>query len=436
MTDNKNDIGSLAAQALGFVQFDVRLGEVEHNLQQVRDGLDRLPDQDSALVALPELWAAGFHYGHLSEHAANTPQLLGELTTLASNHNIILAGSLPEADGESIYNTLFHVGPTGVIGRYRKQQLFSPMGENVHFTAGPSAPPVLTELGLVAGLVCFDLRFPELTRGQISLGAQLLVVSGQWPAARRHHWQILLQARAIENQVFVVGCNRCGTTDQTEFGGHSMVVGPDGTVLHEAGDTPENYLVPIETGQLARSRRLFTVAGCVPYQGMDDAKIVDRRELAVLAGRYRSLSRRIVFTNGCFDILHRGHVSYLEEARRRGDCLVVGVNSDRSVRSLKGPERPVNDELSRARVLAALGCVDQVVIFDTETPHELIIELSPDVLIKGGDWPVSEIVGAPEVLARGGHVISLPLVRDFSTTGLIGKIQERSKTLKKKREST
>lgn len=132
----------------------------------------------------------------------------------------------------------------------------------------------------------------------------------------------------------------------------------------------------------------------------------------------------MVFTNGCFDILHEGHVTYLEAARRQGDYLVVGLNSDASIRAIKGPDRPVNSETSRARLLAALGCVDHVVLFGEETPLQLITTLMPDVLIKGADWPVEQIVGAQEVLAAGGVVKTIELVGDFSTTGLIKKIRK------------
>jgi len=143
-----------------------------------------------------------------------------------------------------------------------------------------------------------------------------------------------------------------------------------------------------------------------------------------LTARYRAVGRKVVFTNGCFDILHQGHVTYLEQARKEGDCLVVGVNSDASVRALgKGDDRPVNREQSRARILAALGCVDHVVIFSEETPQTLITTLMPEVLVKGGDWPVEKIVGAPEVLAAGGRVLSIPLVENYSTTSLLKKIR-------------
>ncbi|MBP6583420.1 MAG: D-glycero-beta-D-manno-heptose 1-phosphate adenylyltransferase, partial [Chromatiaceae bacterium] len=131
---------------------------------------------------------------------------------------------------------------------------------------------------------------------------------------------------------------------------------------------------------------------------------------------------RVVFTNGCFDLLHVGHVSYLELARRQGQRLVVGLNTDQSVRTLKGPERPLIGEQDRARVLAALAAVDAVVLFDEATPLELILALRPDVLAKGADYREDEVVGAPEVKAWGGQVVLIPLVDDRSTTGIIQRL--------------
>jgi len=430
-TDPQNT-GELQPCSAGFLQFDVILGETDRNLVEVRRRLAALSPSSPGIVVLPELWSAGFDYPQMAEHCARTPEILNLLQQEADRYGIYLAGSLPEAVTDAsrteIFNTLYMVGPQGVAGRIRKQQLFGPMGEDEHFTSGDAPGAVATELGLVGGLVCFDLRFPDLARYQASQGAQVLIVSGQWPAARREHWRLLLQARAVENQVFVIGCNRSGTTDGTEFGGHSLIVAPDGEVLVEAGEGPEQQTIKLDPGLVADSRRLFTSSSLAPYRFPDQDKIVELSILKNLVKRYRRLGRRVVFTNGCFDILHPGHVTYLEEARRLGDCLVVGLNSDVSVRSLKGPERPVNDEKSRARVLAALGCVDHVVLFSEDTPLRLINELLPGVLAKGGDWPVEKIVGAAEVVAAGGMVLSIPLVKNFSTTALIDRIHRELKS--------
>ncbi|MBK6831061.1 MAG: D-glycero-beta-D-manno-heptose 1-phosphate adenylyltransferase [Flavobacteriales bacterium] len=155
-----------------------------------------------------------------------------------------------------------------------------------------------------------------------------------------------------------------------------------------------------------------------------DRRIVDLTNVKRLCNIWRMKGDRIVFTNGCFDILHRGHVEYLQEAASLGDRLVIGVNSDASVkRQGKGPERPLNDQDSRAKVLAALRLVDAVVIFDEDAPLALIEAIVPDVLVKGGDWSEDRIVGADVVRKNGGEVRSLKLVDGFSTTALVEKIR-------------
>ncbi len=138
---------------------------------------------------------------------------------------------------------------------------------------------------------------------------------------------------------------------------------------------------------------------------------------------WKQESQQVVFTNGCFDILHLGHVDYLEKARQTGTKMIVGVNADSSVRQLKGPSRPVNNEYARARILAALEFVDLVIIFEEETPLNLINELLPDILVKGDDYSIETIVGAKEVIAHGGKVTTIPLVPTYSTTNIIQKLK-------------
>jgi D-beta-D-heptose 7-phosphate kinase/D-beta-D-heptose 1-phosphate adenosyltransferase len=142
-----------------------------------------------------------------------------------------------------------------------------------------------------------------------------------------------------------------------------------------------------------------------------------------LVARVRAARELVVFTNGVFDLLHPGHVRYLQEARGLGGALIVGVNSDRSVRANKGPERPINPERERAEVLAALACVDLAVVFDEDTPHALIAQVQPDVLVKGADWGEHDIVGRDIVEARGGRVVRVPVERGHSSTTLIDRIQ-------------
>ena len=152
--------------------------------------------------------------------------------------------------------------------------------------------------------------------------------------------------------------------------------------------------------------------------------ILSLHEAIFRFGREKRNGRRVVFTNGCFDLLHPGHVETLEKARSLGDALVVGVNSDRSVREMKGPGRPIMPEQERAEVLAALACVDGVVIFDEATPREIVAALVPDVLVKGGDWASDQIIGREETEAAGGKVVSIPVVAGYSTSAMIQKIHK------------
>jgi rfaE bifunctional protein nucleotidyltransferase chain/domain len=153
-------------------------------------------------------------------------------------------------------------------------------------------------------------------------------------------------------------------------------------------------------------------------------KIIGRAELVREVARRRAAGERIVFTNGCFDLLHPGHITLLERARDMGDVLIVGVNSDRSVRELKGPSRPLLPEQERVEVLAGLAAVDYVTIFDEPTPRELVAAVLPDVLLKGADWG-AYIVGREDVEARGGQVISAELEPGWSTSGIIKTVHDR-----------
>ncbi len=275
----------------GFLQFRVRFGDPGANLAEVRQRLAALAPAPATLVLLPELWSGGFCYRDLARQAAETPALLAALVAEAGRYGIFLAGSLPEAgsannipssvgnqrfssgvsvqggaqDGaisECIYNTLFLVGPEGVVDRYRKQQLFAPMAEPDHFRAGGQpASPLAAPWGPVAGLVCFDLRFPELAAAQVRQGATILLISAQWPLARREHWRTLLRARAIENQIFVVACNTCGRVGENDFAGSSTIIAPDGEILAEAGEDEIDLTAPLDFSRLVEARRRFMTAG-------------------------------------------------------------------------------------------------------------------------------------------------------------------------------
>lgn len=151
-------------------------------------------------------------------------------------------------------------------------------------------------------------------------------------------------------------------------------------------------------------------------------KLLSREALETKLAEWRSAGETIVFTNGCFDILHRGHVEYLAQAADLGDKLIIGLNTDVSVKRLKGESRPVNDEKSRALLLSALQFVDAVVFFDEDTPYELIKQVQPDILVKGNDYKPEEIIGYDIVTAKGGKVLTIDLVEGFSTTNIIKRL--------------
>lgn len=155
--------------------------------------------------------------------------------------------------------------------------------------------------------------------------------------------------------------------------------------------------------------------------------IVTKEDLGHLIPQFQKTKKRIVFTNGCFDLLHIGHIRYLKEAQNLGDVLIVGLNSDSSVKRLKGENRPIYPQEERAEILASLRFVDYVVIFDEDTPQTLIELVQPDVLVKGGDWPIEKIVGADIVLKKGGKVFSLPYVDNHSTTNTIQSIIQKNR---------
>uniref|UniRef100_UPI00405642B6 D-glycero-beta-D-manno-heptose 1-phosphate adenylyltransferase n=1 Tax=Candidatus Electrothrix sp. TaxID=2170559 RepID=UPI00405642B6 len=386
------------------LQLPLQQGDVQANLQAVQEMLAKACCPANTLVVLPELWATGFDYAHIHALAEQTPEILAELQKEAAQKCVWFAGSLLDKQPtREIYNAFFVVGPEGQVGCYHKQHLFQLWQEDQYLAAGKEAQGIQTPFGPIAALVCYDLRFPQLSQQQIFSGAKLLVISAQWPALRADHWKILLQARAIENQAFVVACNGSGRLAVGDLAGQSMIISPSGEILAQADKEPAVLTADLDPEDVTTARSRFCSVAERPWYGQDAHKIVGPDILLERLSRMRAQGSKVVFTNGCFDLLHAGHVSYLEEARRCGDCLVIGVNSDSSVQALKGPARPVNSERERARVLAALGCVDFVVFFDEDTPLKLIQALLPDILVKGADWPEDQIVGGAEVKAAGGR---------------------------------
>ncbi|MFP4476829.1 MAG: carbon-nitrogen family hydrolase [Desulfatibacillaceae bacterium] len=222
---------------VGAVQFDVYLGETERNVERAVQGLNKLKERGARLAVLPEMFTCGFDNENLAEHAGQTPGILDRLAEVAEKLGMVIVGSLPELDDELVYNTAHVIGPDGVVaGTYRKVHLFAPTGERDYFAAGKSPKVVDTHLGRLGLVICYDLRFPELCRALTERGADMLVVMAQWPTVRIQHWDILCQARAVENQLWVIACNRVGQDGKLLYGGQSRVVSPWGRLPATGGN--------------------------------------------------------------------------------------------------------------------------------------------------------------------------------------------------------
>lgn len=160
---------------------------------------------------------------------------------------------------------------------------------------------------------------------------------------------------------------------------------------------------------------------------MSEDKIVNLPRLKAIVSKLRTKKKKIIFTNGCFDLIHIGHIKYLEKAKAQGGILIVGINSDSSMRKIKGPKRPIIKQGDRAKIIAGLEAVDYVSIFNETTPLKMIMTIKPDILVKGADWQLNKIVGADFITSYGGRTISIPLIKDRSTSRIIRKIISRFK---------
>lgn len=221
---------------VGTIQFDIQKGRTAENLEYVKTSLRLLSEQGADLVVLPEMWTCGFDNRNLKDHAEKTVPVLETLSRIAVKHSLTIAGSMPEDTGNGIANTLYVVDAYGNIGgRYRKLHLFTPTQEDRYFVSGDKPVVCETPAGKLGLMICYDLRFPELARALALEGAEILLVPAQWPLVRVWHWETLLAARAIENQLFIVGANRSGKEPGIEYAGHSAVFSPGGKKLLETG---------------------------------------------------------------------------------------------------------------------------------------------------------------------------------------------------------
>jgi len=218
------------------LQFTVQQGDVDANLTYVRGALARAAGQGANLAVLPEMWSSGFDYRNLNALALRTSGIVDELLELSRRLKLVIVGSLPEPNGEKVFNTIYLVDNGVLAGVYRKIHLFSLLGEDRAFSGGDHWLLADTSIGKIGVIICYDLRFPELSRRLAIEGAQVICVPAQWPKPRQEHWRALLRARAIENQLFVVSCNACGIIGKLDFFGMSMIINPKGEVLAEAGE--------------------------------------------------------------------------------------------------------------------------------------------------------------------------------------------------------
>lgn len=414
-------------------QFEIKFQNPYQNWEYLKKKLTEFLNNKeiSNFIVLPELCFFGVITSkkEILGLSQEIHKIVEELTQFSREHRLTICTIMPIIKEDMIFNTTIVFFQGQLIEAYSKINLFPPMKEHLIFEKGSIIKPVtlkIDEIDVNVGfLTCFDLRFPELARQLSTLGAEIIIVNALWPIERIHHFSTLLQARAIENQLFVAGINSYGRKDTYFFGGKSCLIAPDGKILALMTDNDKFLTCTIDLEEVTKVRQNFNTSFLRTEPLISQNKILSLDELTNIVNKRRRYGEKMVFTNGCFDILHAGHVAYLKEARMLGDFLVVGLNSDNSVRRIKGEKRPINSETHRAKILESLQCVDYITIFEEDTPINLISSLIPDVLVKGADWKENEIVGADLVKANGGVVKTIKFQYDTSTTKILEKIKSR-----------
>lgn len=239
----------------GLVQFDVKNGQVEHNLKTALGYLEELALKKSSLAVLPEMFSCSFDNENLREHSKATEKIIEKLALFAKDSRMAIVGTLPEQENDQIYNTMVFIDVDGKVkGRYRKLHLFRLTNEHLYYTEGDKIVTIDSSFGRIGLMTCYDLRFPELARALFLKGAQMILVSAQWPESRKRHWEILIKARCVENQLFMVCSNRTGKSDGLEFPGMSMVVDPLGNILADAGKKDGVTLADMDMDLVKKTR--------------------------------------------------------------------------------------------------------------------------------------------------------------------------------------
>ncbi|MDY6966466.1 MAG: carbon-nitrogen family hydrolase [Halobacteriota archaeon] len=239
------------------VQMDVT-SDVEENLKKALGMMDAAVEEDVGLICLPELFTTGFDYDYINKHSEGIPNSITEIISRkAGEYKVyVIAGSIPERAGEKIYNTSLLFDRDGeIVGRYSKIHLFPVMDESNNFTGGRDVQIFDLDFGTVGIAICYDLRFPELFRKLAVMGAKVIFVPSEFPNPKIDHWRTLLQARAIENQIFVVGVNRIGKDKSSTYFGHSMVVDPRGRIIAEAGEREEVITANLDFSEVEKTRK-------------------------------------------------------------------------------------------------------------------------------------------------------------------------------------
>jgi predicted amidohydrolase len=233
------------------IQFNVKQGDVDVNRAYVQQALKRAAENGANLAVLPEMWSSGFAYRTLNELALRTAGIVAELLELSRELKLVIIGSMPEPNGDKVFNTVYVADNGRLAGSYRKLHLFSLLGEDKAFSGGDHWLLAETSIGKIGVIICYDLRFPELSRRLALEGASVICVPAQWPKPRQEHWRTLLRARAIENQLFVVACNACGLIGKLDFFGMSMIIDPKGEVLAEAGEEEREISATLDLQSMA-----------------------------------------------------------------------------------------------------------------------------------------------------------------------------------------
>ena len=248
---------------VSLIQMDIKTAHVENNLYKAAKLIEKAAKRGSDYIVLPEMWATGFAYENLSSITKNySDEIMSFMTAHAKESRAyIVGGSIPENTDGKIYNTCFVVSPDGKIaGKYSKVHAFSPFGEDKHFASGKAPSPIRTEHAKIGVSICYDIRFPELARKLSLEDMDILFLPAQFPTVREVHWNVLLQARAIENAVFACGCNRVGHDKKHEYGGNSQIISPWGEILEKgSSDKEEVVTAAIDLKKIAQAREAIPV---------------------------------------------------------------------------------------------------------------------------------------------------------------------------------